>query len=66
MEGFGAGLACGIGCGIAIGIGSGKATGQTSFHEEINSLIAEGEIQVVDRDGEPITEEALVSLLTGE
>ncbi len=66
MDGFGAGLACGIGCGLAIGIGSGKTRGQAAFHEKLKSLFAKDEIQVVDRDGKRITEEALMSMLTGK
>ncbi len=62
MSGIGSGLACGIGCGMVIGLGSGKA----AVYKKLKSLIRDGSLRVTDNLGNPLTEEALVSLLSSK
>ena len=63
MEGFGVGL----GAGIAIGFGGGISTGIASRHgklkKQLSKAIEDNEISIHDKNGEPLTIEALFVLL---
>ena len=63
MEGFGVGL----GAGIAIGFGGGFSTGIASGHgklkKQLRKAIEDDEISIHDKNGEPLTIEALFAFL---
>lgn len=54
----------GLGAGLAIGIGSGKQSGRTAVHKKIKGLIAEGKIRIIDINGNTITGEEFIALLS--
>ena len=67
MEGFAVGLGIGIAIGFGGGFSTGLATGMASAREklqkQVGKAIDDNEISIHDRDGEPLTIEALFALL---
>ena len=63
MEGFGAGLGAGIAIGIAVGIGGGLSSGRDKLQKKLREAIDDNEVSIHDKNGEPLTIEALLMLL---
>ncbi|MDE0467823.1 MAG: hypothetical protein OYL97_12250 [Candidatus Poribacteria bacterium] len=67
MEGFGAGIGIGIGIGFSIGFGGGFGAGMASTREklqkQLRKAIEDNEVSIHDKNGEPLTIEALFALL---
>ncbi len=67
MEGFGVGLGAGIAIGFGGGFSTGIATGIASRHgklkKQLSKAIEDNEISIHDKNGEPLTIEALFVLL---
>jgi hypothetical protein len=63
MEGFGAGLGAGIAIGIAVGLGGGVSSGRDKLQKQLRKAIEDNEISIHDKNGEPLTVEALLTFL---
>lgn len=63
MEGFGAGFGAGIAVGIAVGIGGGRSSGRDKLQKQLRKAIEDNEVSIHDKNGEPLTIEALFALL---
>ncbi len=67
MEGFAVGLSVGIavgfGGGFSTGLATGIASGRGKLQKQLDKAIADNEISIHDKNGEPLTIEALFELL---
>jgi hypothetical protein len=67
MEGFGVGFAIGIGTGFGGGFGSGIAAGIASarktLQKQLRKAIADNEVSIRDKNGEPLTVDAFFVML---
>ena len=63
MEGFGAGFGAGIAVGIAVGIGGGRSSGRDKLQKQLRKAIEDNEVSIHDKNGDPLTIEALFALL---
>ncbi|MDE0019357.1 hypothetical protein F4009_23250 [Candidatus Poribacteria bacterium] len=63
MEGFGAGMGAGIAVGIAVGIGGGISSGRDKLQKQLRKAIDDKDISIHDKNGEPLTIEALLIFL---
>ena len=67
MEGFGAGvgvgIAIGFGGGFSTGIATGIASGREKLQKQLCKAIEKNEVSIHDKNGEPLTIEALFVLL---
>ena len=63
MEGFGAGLGAGIAIGIAVGFGGGLSSGRDKLQKQLRKAINDEKISIHDKNGEPLTIQALFELL---
>ena len=61
MEGFGAGMGAGIAVGI--GIGGGLSSGRDKLQKQLREAIDDNQVSIHDENGEPLTIEALLTLL---
>ena len=59
MEGLGAGIAIGI----AVGLGGGLSSGRDKLQKQLRKAIEDNEISIHDKNGEPLTIEALLTYL---
>lgn len=67
MDGFSIGLAIGIGVGFSGGFGGGMAAGIASAREtlqkQLRKAIDDSEVSICDKNGDPLTVEALFVML---
>lgn len=63
MEGFGAGLGAGIAIGIAVGFGGDLSSGRDKLQKQLRKAINDEKISIHDKNGEPLTIQALFELL---
>ncbi len=63
MEGFGAGLGAGIAIGIAVGLGGGVSSGRDKLQKQLRKAMDDKRISIHDKNGEPLTIEALFEFL---
>ena len=63
MDGFALGLSIGIGGGFAVGLASGVASERGKLQKQLDKAIEDKEISIHDKNGEPLTIEALFELL---
>lgn len=67
MDGFSVGFSVGIGAGFAGGFATGLITGMASGREklqkQLHKAIDDNEISILDKNGEPLTVDALLELL---
>ena len=59
------GLAIGMGSGIAIGVASGSQTGRRQAGKDVAAWLASEGVQLIARDGQPMTAEALLAVIVG-
>ncbi len=62
MEGLALGLSLGISIGISIGL-LGSASDRKKLQKQLRKAIADNEVSIRDKNGEPLTIEALFELL---
>ena len=63
MEGFALGLSIGIGGGYCIGLATGSASGRGKLQKQLDKAIEDKDISLHDKNGEPLTIEALLTFL---
>lgn len=63
MEGLALGLGLGISIGIAVGLGGGFSSGRDKLQKQLRKAIEDNEISIHDKNGEPLTIEALLTCL---
>lgn len=67
MEGFavglGVGIAIGFGGGFSTGLATGIESGRGKLQKQLDKAIEDKEISIHDKNGEPLTIEALLTLL---
>ena len=63
MEGYALGLSLGISIGIAVGLGGGISSGRDKLRKQIRKAIDDNAISMQDKNGEPLTIDALLEFL---
>ncbi len=63
MDGFALGLSIGIGGGFSIGLATGVTSERGKLQKQLKKAIDDKEISIHDKNGEPLTIEALFELL---
>ena len=63
MEGIGIGIGIGFGGGFASGMAAGMASGREKLQKQLRKAVEDNEISIHDKNGEPLTIEALFALL---
>ncbi len=63
MEGLALGLALGLSIGLAVGVGSTSRNTRKKVERQLRNAIVDKEISIRDKDGEPLTTDALFALL---
>ncbi len=63
MDGFALGLSIGMGGGFTVGLAAGLESGRGKLQKQLRKAIEDNEISIHDKNGEPLTIEALLALL---